>query len=394
MTPSVSDDLMDLSDIDNDEKQDDLDADAVDMTFEQELEELFSEDLDTPDDDSIANDKVLSLDDLVDEEDNEDDLSLDEISNDIPADTTTETEEERDILEDMGDDEILLLDDIAEADDNDAPLILDDLVLEDDENEDALMLNDVVEDKTDDIDALLNEVAEVDQVETDAPEQTADDVEALDLTDLASDGNEVDLDEVGLDDMDEDDLDVDALLGEDSTSPEPALADTADDSDDGLDILADFPEDLAADQNDNLEDLPLDFTDDLKDNELLDATSNESDLDEFSIDLVDEDATMDIDPTELNLGNDTLDHAENIDELLDDVDLDVDTLLTEIETDKPQPMQDVDEAPTGNAELADRMTAIENRLDQMEEIIQNEVARTAAQIIREEIAALAGELED
>ncbi|MGE4504595.1 MAG: hypothetical protein AB7D51_04540, partial [Desulfovibrionaceae bacterium] len=44
--------------------------------------------------------------------------------------------------------------------------------------------------------------------------------------------------------------------------------------------------------------------------------------------------------------------------------------------------------------LAEKLGALEQRLDGLETLIQDEVARQAAQIIREEIAALAEELDD
>jgi pilus assembly protein FimV len=222
-------DILELSELveDGESRSDGLDAASVDMTFEQELEELFSEDL-AADDDQLAPPTEDELPDLHAD-------ATDENDDDAPMILHDMAEEDQDLLpgdlngSHAGEDDMpMILDDMLDEDETDsdpadAPLVLDqDLAAApepepepddeaEDEAEDELLLDELLEeteagesnrapqaqgkDQTpkpdeEEVDLLLDEVLEADDEPTPAPEPEPE----LNLDDLVDGGLELDAD--------------------------------------------------------------------------------------------------------------------------------------------------------------------------------------------------------
>ncbi|MGE4291244.1 MAG: hypothetical protein AB7E32_03440 [Desulfovibrio sp.] len=218
------DDILELSDLvdDKDGRSIGLDADSVDMTFEQELEELFSEDL-AADDDRL--DPVPSA-------------GAGPMQKSVPHPPTAKAREEAPlILDDLAEeDDALLLEDLVGNDSgenglvDDMPMILDDLAEEEALSTPAPTQKSRAsfseeEAGDDDIDLLLDEVTLADEPDQEEEES------ALDLSDLTELGDE-----------EEEILDLgDMLADDDPLEPDVPLELSLDDALE--DVPADTPED-------------------------------------------------------------------------------------------------------------------------------------------------------
>ncbi|SKA83609.1 hypothetical protein SAMN02745704_01681 [Paucidesulfovibrio gracilis DSM 16080] len=287
---SSPDDILELSELveDAEEHSDGLDAASVDMTFEQELEELFSEDL-AADDDQLApptEDELPDLVSSVDESESEDDAPL--ILDDMIADGDQDND--------------LLPEDVqgqTTKQDDDIPLILDDMLDGDEESDptdDALLLDDALE--SDDEPLLLEEAftqppdAEPLSEDSDSPDHGSPAAASAPLED------------------DEDQLLLDDLLETDSADNQPMADETpassgSDEPADDVDLLLD--EVLLAD--DDTEDVP--------------SQAAEDDLSELDLDdLLDEpgepeEQTGSAEPSAVELSDDAVGEDEEILELDD-----------------------------------------------------------------------------
>ena len=238
-----NEDILELNDITAD-KQDVAEQDGIDADFEQELEDLFSEELDDGHG-SDSEDEPILLDEVAD--------GLDDIAGDV-ADQAADEEnvlllddmvEEKDdavVLEDVveengadeGEEDVLLLDQVAEEpaqapSPNEAEKALGDMDLDAllDETEPAAPADEA------DLDALLEGVAEEDDAEP-APADEA----AIDLDDLLDEGTGAGTQEKA--------PELDDLLGE---VEEPAAADEI--------LLEDVVEEPAAAESEVVEAEPV-----------------------------------------------------------------------------------------------------------------------------------------
>lgn len=456
--PSHKDDSVDVNDMLNAGKpeHEGLDPDSLDADFEQELEDLFSDDLEEEQAAGDADDgEPIVLDEYVTVEND----GIDEDMDMAPgAGNDTGDDDELMLLDDVADDdgEVLLLDDMA-ADVDDDPANAVTKALADAEDQDmAALLEDIAEaNEPEPESAEDDEVIELDDL-LDEPAEDLDDLDAL-LAEAGDEpGNETGdddillLDEVVAEPDAEPDMEPDALdaaLAEEMDSdaaqaqdipvseavPAEALdqlmddpeADSADDgfSDlTGLDALEDDMEDMDS-LLDNVEvdvsdvmgdsmtadigaDMGADMDDDM--GSLSDADISDMDLPEVDMSGVgrpgpavsaaaaamagdpDVDA-MDMDG--MDLGDELAREAMPPDAGLDvSDDVDMDQLLADV---RPEA------SAMGEAslpELQAKVARLEARVAELESRIRQEIANLlpaeAARIIREEISALASELED
>ncbi|WP_432737887.1 hypothetical protein [Maridesulfovibrio sp. FT414] len=372
-------------------------ADDLDASFEKELEDLFSEDLELEEPELVAEedgDEMLVLDDVV--EDGEDLLVLDDVVEDESGDDLIDLD---DVVGESGDDDLLVLDDVA--DDEDDALVLDDIVVDDellelddvvdDEDEGALVLDDILEDGLD-ADLILDDMAEEDETD------------AIDLGEFSDDADDADV----LDNLPEISLDDSPV----------ELADT-DDTDDGDDIDFDLGEaDLLAVSDSDGGELDADGLDGLIDDLGGEATLplDEGDLEEFfdgdteveDLDkLLDEPQSDDMDELDNLLG--TVEDEVDLVNIGEDVlaDEDIEGLLgdeheeIEITEEGLEPLEeavlDVEPvAPEAVAEPVDaelvEAAAEEDAIEVEPEIVED-VVDASAEVVVEPVVDFAGDLE-
>ena len=392
--PPSTDDSIDMNDLLNEPATDDegLDPDSVDADFEQELEDLFADGLA---EESLEGDGPVMLDDVAEE----------------PVAVAEDGEDA---------DDLLVLDDIAE---DDGLIILDDVVLEEeaapdmDDDDDVLVLADEAEE----IEALVDDIAETDT--TEEPEAEDDAIDLDDLVEAQADDDEI--------------MELDALLEEaddDSEAISPELEDLPEDlmdvalaeeaapdvpveeavAEDDLDSIMDEPEPAAEAQvvAGNVfakskaraaepapaepEDAELTGLEALEDDDIEDVDSLLDNVEVDVSDVVDAEASLedeDIDLSDMDLDS-SLDDVLTAEAMPEDAgmevpDIDVDSLLMETRA-------DVGEATL--ADLQSKVRMLEGRVEELEKKLKDEIAQLvpaeAARIIREEIAALAAELDD
>lgn len=502
--PPSNDDTVDVNDVLSDAPESEaLDTDNLDADFEQELEDLFSDDLEEEDaavaEADETGDEPIVLDDFVTVEDSGDIIEDDVVS--AVSDDADDADDDMLVLDEVadegGDEDLMVLDDMAEDDGEDL-LVLDDvaeddgeglLVLDDvaeDDGEDLLVLDDVVEAAPDgdDVAALVDDIAEENLL--DAESEPVADEDAIELEDLLDEGGDediADLDDLLAESAAEADNkvdaadDIDALLLDEVVAEEPAEPEVEDlsgedlleavaeeaVSDDLLEAVADeslaedmveeisfededavdaaFAEEgtpdvpveeaVAADEIDLLMDEPeVPAEDDLfaeLDAESDDDSGDELDLAELGgVDRLDEDDAMeDMESLLDNVEVDVSDIVEGSDDEgdgkdFDVADLDVDDVaagsLSDMITAEAMPPDagvdvsgdvDVDQlladvrtetSASAVAELQAKVVMLEARVEGLEHRLREEIAdlvpAEAARIIREEIAALARELDD
>ncbi len=492
--PRSKDDTVDVNDVLSDAPESEaLDTDNLDADFEQELEDLFSDDLEE-EDAAIAeahetDDEPIVLDDFVTVEDNgnviednvvfgdsddaddvdDDMLVLDEVADEGGDEDLMVLD---DMVEDDGED-LLVLDDVAEDDGEDL-LVLDDVA--EDDGEDLLVLDDVVEAAPDgdDVAALVDDIAEDNLLEAE-PEPVADE-EAIELDDLLDEGGDEDV--ADLDDLlaesaaeadnEVDADDIDALLLDEVVAEEPAEPEVDDlPGDDLLEAVADesLAEDLveeisfededavdAAFAEEGTPDVPVEEAVPADEIDLLMDAPDEPDEPDMPAedDLFTEPGAESDEDSELDLaelaGVDRLDEddaMENMESLLDNVEVDVTGIVDDSDdedddNDFDVPDLDMDDVAAGSlsdmitaeamppdagldvsgdvdvdqlladvrtetsasavAELQAKVITLEARVEELEHRLREEIAdmvpAEAARIIREEIAALARELDD
>lgn len=312
MTPDSPDkqakeEILDLNDVAEEVLEgDDLGAHDVDASFEQELEDLFSEDLE------LEEPAVGKIEEASEDEDL---LVLD------------------DVVEEVSDDDLMVLDDVIE--DGDA-LVLDDVV---EESEEVLELDDFVVDEADDdlleLDDIMEDVGEIDSADSDSDAM----LENFDLGEeslMADEGDSADgeVDAEGLDNI------IDGLGGDVTVA--------ADDKDD-IDNLFDGDTDVAAldqlledsgsdDEIDDLDDLLGEVSEDvdlsaigedvLADEDIESLLSDEEELVEISeegldpLDVVESDAVTE--PVEATAEVESTEPVEALvsDEVADVVEID------------------------------------------------------------------------
>jgi len=463
--PPPKDDSIDVNDVFSEAPENEaLDTDNLDADFEQELEDLFSDDLEeeqaAADEADEGADEPIVLDDLMTAGDDlaEDDdlLVLDEVA---------------DVAE-TADDDLLVLDEVADEAADDDLLVLDD-VADEASDDDLLVLDEVVADDVDgdDVAALVDDIAEDN---TAAPAADGDDEDIIELDDLLEEGAEapeldsllegddalgLDDDALVLDDIAEAPGDEPELLLEETVDDEPELLldDVADevvedeislgslaDEDASDDALADGAEEIFLEDEDagdaamaeaaESDDLPVDAA--LSDDELSmlmdepEPTPAVSAADDGGLDIaelagmerLDDDGPMD--DMESLLDNVEVDVSDIMDESDDDAeldlpDLDVDDVGVDSVSDMitaeamPEdagvalaPGEDVDqfmadvrtESVPDVAALQAKVASLEARVEDLEHRLREEIAQLvpaeAARIIREEIEALARELDD
>jgi len=450
--PPPTDDNVDVNDVLNEgiSENEGLDPESLDADFEQELEDLFSDDLEedaaAAEESSEADDEPMVLDEVVAEAD-DDMLVLDDVAEDVGEDIMVLD----DMVEGEGEDVVLLADAVEEApaaggDAVDIEALVDDIAEENApepepepvSDEDALVLDDLLDDDGDggdediaDLDALLEEGDEV-SVEADAEdimvlEDVVADVPVADgvvedilLEDVAevaeepaAEVGEIVLEDVVAEDaaaeeisMEPDDM-MDAALAEESAPDIPVDEAVAADE---IDLLMDEPE-VEALVGDVLE------TAAVEDSPVLEGVDDSDISDLAGLDKLDEnDDIEDMDSLLDNVEVDVSDIVEDETEDLDVSDMDVDTGLTDMlvaevmpqdvgvdvsdEVDVDQLLADVRTEASASvvAELQGKVALLEARVEDLEKRLRNEIAQLvpaeAARIIREEIAVLARELDD
>ncbi|WP_291326013.1 hypothetical protein [Desulfovibrio sp. UCD-KL4C] len=331
MTPDSPDkqakeEVLDLNDIAEEIVTDDASGvHDVDTSFEQELEDLFSEDLELEEpavgdiEESSEDDDLLVLDDVVEEVSDDELLELDDA---MILD---------DVVEEVSDDDLLELDDA---------MILDDVVEEVSDDamvlDEAMILDDVVEDDEDVVlDDVLDEAEKLESADSDSDTDTM--LENFDLGEESlmaaeAESAEGEVDAEGLDHV------IDELGGDSTVA--------ADDKDD-IDNLFDGDTDVAA----------LD--------QLLDDSDADSDIDELN-DLLG-DVSEDVDLSEL--GEDIL-ADEDIESLLSD-----DEDLLEISEEGLDPLEvDEPEAASEQVEPVKVPEAVEPA--ETPEVVEAEIAET------------------
>jgi pilus assembly protein FimV len=488
--PPPKDDSVDVNDMLNAGKpeHEGLDPDSLDADFEQELEDLFSDDLEeeraAADED--GDEEPIVLDEYVTVE-NDGNVEVEEPGPENPEDPEDEDgDEPLLVLDDLAEDgdEPLLLDDVMEAeagaadeDDEDVAALLDDIAEENapepeaaGDDEDIIELDDLLDEPTDE---PMDELADLDDLLAEAGESGDDQAGDAD----EGPGPDMDMDLAGDEDGDEDEL---LLL--DDVLPEEPRAESADEETDAAESpeISHEPESAAdpldaaladeADQADELPDIPVDqaVSEDALDlimDEPAEESGTASDaaqeegspviegvddseisglagLDRLDDDMEDMDSLLDnveVDVTDVVGGPDGDEEAgsdladSDLDDMgLDDVDLpemelpevdlsagmaaaaamdmgdelareamppdagvdvsdevDVDQLLADVRTET---------ATVGVPELQAKVARLEARVAELEGRIREEIATLlpaeAARIIREEIVALASELDD
>ncbi|EGB15882.1 hypothetical protein DND132_2679 [Pseudodesulfovibrio mercurii] len=447
--PAPKDDDADVRDVLNEPAADEgFDPDTVDADFEQELEDLFADDLeDAPVVDESGG--PIVLDDQVEtpkpapqaapEAGDDDLLVLDEVVEEAPNGGDEGGEE----------DDLLLLDDLAEESDGDDDLIVLDEVVELVERADAekaaaksapngaeaeALVADIAEDNQAeepedeeiiDLDDLIEE-PEAEPVAEPADE-AAEEEPLIDLDDLieeevqAEPEEEISLD-VEVPDLDEDlDPDLLASVMDDEPAPEMPVAEPESSVEeamdaDALDAIMDEPEgeepepfeepagpvvvdgnvfaDLAAEAVEAPVDAELTGLDQLEDDDIEDVDSL---LDNVEVDVS---GVVDAEEAEADLDDDLVMDLEegSLDEVLAaeamppdagmDVEEDVALLLAETHG---------EDEPTLES-LQAKVRQLEGRVEELEHRLREEIAQLvpaeAAKIIREEIAALAADLDD
>nr|WP_321513544.1 hypothetical protein [uncultured Pseudodesulfovibrio sp.] len=437
--PSPNDKNVDVSDVlnDNTPENEGFDPDSVDADFEQELEDLFADDLDD-DVSAESHDGPVLLDDIAEK--------ADEFSDsDAVADSVAEAD----------DDDLIVLDDIIE-DDEDEPLVLDDVVEE------------VTDESAAEVEALVDDIAEINAPE---PEPVFEaDEDAIELDDLVAE----------VDDSDDELLELDDLLEEASeTEVEEDVSSEADSWDNPLELTEESSENMAEDSlleeleepaveaasepeieeisfesedmvdvalaEDTVPEVPVEHAVPEEDIEsIMDAPEPEPEQDVINPAVVgnvfqdirkaEQSAEeMDSELTGLDALED--DAIEDVDSLLDNVEVDVSDVV-DVETDDDMDMSDLDmdanlddvlaaeimppdaghdvsndvdvdqllvdvRSEAGEAtvaDLQDKIAMLESRVEDLEMRLRDEIAQMvpaeAARIIREEIVALASELDD
>ncbi|NDV19677.1 hypothetical protein GO013_09625 [Pseudodesulfovibrio sp. JC047] len=429
MTPaSPHDKNVDVSELLNENVpgKDGLDPDSVDANFEQELEDLFADDLeDAPSD---GNDGPVVLDEVV-----EDDVI---VLDDVIESTDDATQEiETPVVEEFDDDdELIVLEDIVEED-SDEPLILDDEVPV------------VSDEKVAEVEALIDDIAEVSEPEFE-PESAE---EIIELDDLVIESESADdaipeLDEL-LDEADsfgdgtdvipesQSDSDADALLDDESESESEenfSVSENITENEPVESFVEDIPVEQAVSEAaiDSIMDEPESESDVEPTAEKVPASavvagnvfnqirkntqdSTEVDSDLTGLEALENDAIEDVDSLLDHVDVSDVIDAESDDGLGMDIavedfedveipervspdaeydmadDLDVDGLLEDVCSET--------EAAT-IAELQDTVAALESRVEDLEKRLRDDIAQmvpaVAARIIREEIVALANDLDE
>lgn len=376
-----------------------LDPETVDADFEQELEDLFADGLA---EENLDEDGPVVLDDVVEEE---------------PVA----------VAADDGDDELLILDDIAEEEDD--LIVLDDVVLEEEEApaEEELLLEEAAElpEETEDMEALVADIAEDDEVEEPKVEDDAIELDDL-VEEAAADEEEVmELDALleEADDETEEEISpepedlMDAALAEEAAPDVPVEEAVAVDE---LDAIMDEPEAEAAPEPE-IEPESVPETQVVEGNVFANAAkpaAEPEDAELTGLEALDEDDIDDVDSLLDNVEvdvSDVVDAEAAMDDDLELDDLDIEGDLEEVLTAEAMPPDagmemggmDVDEllvetrAEAGEASLGDlqsKVRMLEGRVEELEKKLKDEIAQLvpaeAARIIREEIAALAAELDD
>jgi len=460
MTPS-KDDSVEVSEMlgETAPASEGINLDDVDSDFEQELEDLFSDDL--AEDGAVAeeaegNEPIMldeiaeNMEDSVFEDDDVDEAALEAIvqpSGDdddelilldeiVEEDTTSVVEDQdltslvEDIAEESPDDaveEIIMLDDLAEeeeevadldalleaaeepaldaADDADA-LILDDVVVEENATEaadeilleevveeapaDEILLEDVVEEEPaeelllEDVieEAPATEVEEAAQVEEAAVEELADELLPEDIVEEAPN---VEVEEPAEEISFEPEDMMDAALAEDNL-PEVPVEDAVPDEE--LEMLLDEPEEEEISMPESQDDSGIAELAGIEELESDDMEDMDSLLDNVEVDVSDLADDVEALP-ETDLGGALAAEVMPADSGIDISDeVSVDELLADV----------VDEdIPTVEA-LQSKVALLEARVEDLETRLRDEIAQLvpaeAARIIREEITALAQELDD
>lgn len=395
--PPPTDDRVDVNDLLNEPaaESEGLDPDSVDADFEQELEDLFSDDLEEQTPPADDDDGPVVLDDVVAEDGQDDGV----------------------------DDDLLVLDDVADDD----LIILDDVVAEDGEAADADEAAGELDDIAD-VESLVDDIAEENVIEDDLEVEEDDAIELDDLVEEAGDSGEediMDLDELieeeggpeEADELDQEEISIepedlmDVALAEE-TEPEVPVEEAV--ADEEIESLMDEPEPEAEPVSE-----PQVVMGNVFESEAGEAASPEeadselTGLDELEVgDIEDVDSLLDnveVDVSDVVDAEADLD-AENLD--MDDLDGSMEEVLT-AESMPPDAGMDLssdvdmdqllEEARTeaGEASLAGLQSTVhtlEARVEELERRLRDEIAQMvpaeAARIIREEIAALAAELDD
>lgn len=424
--PDSPEDILEMTDLVEDATSKKADDAATDADFEQELEDLFSEELDDGHGGDAYDAEPVLLDEPVDS------------SEQVEAPAAEEEEAVMDLTDVVEDDsDTLLLDDIAEESDEADALLLDEVVEEPDE---AVLLEDVVEadevaqpvEEADDADAVvlddvIEEVASDDEAASSVEPVVADADGADDtlvLDDVVEEAAAVSPEESSENALDLDGVDVDDILAEDEEGDAPV-------SDEEIAALDDLLDDIDTDEPSAEEDSSLDL------DALLDegsAGEGEENIAQEATGEVADDAGMDASIEDMEPPLDDVDVsavlADDGDEIVadlagaslldDDLGLDAGVDVSD-EVDVNELMGDVSPESVGVGDLVSRMDALEERfallggsdeggqtleeriasmeekLAGVEELVRSEVERLvpseAARIIREEIEHLARELD-
>ncbi|MCJ2166160.1 MULTISPECIES: hypothetical protein [unclassified Pseudodesulfovibrio] len=436
--PPPTDENVDVNDLLNEPvaESDGLDPDSVDADFEQELEDLFSDDLEEEGLPADENEGPVALDDVVEESG-----------------------------QDADDDDLIVLDELAEDDQADDPILLDDVIAEQDAatSPDEAPLKTVGED-ADDLEALVEDIAEVNDVKA---EPEVEDDDAIELDDLVEETAGEDDDIMDLEAMLEEEGTEESLDLEEEISMEPedlmdvALAEEAAPdvpveeavAVEEIESIMDEPEPAAVPEIESeripepeielapepapeielepeieiepeiepepasepqvvagnvfenaqkstapVEEVDAELTglDALEEDEIEDVDSLLDNVEVDVSDVVDAEADLEAEDMDLDLdmGGD-LDDALLAESMPLDAgidvsdDVDVDQLLVEARS-------EADDATM--AELHDKVEHLEARVEELERRLRDEIAQMvpaeAARIIREEIAALAAEIDD
>ena len=408
--PPPTDENVEVSDVLNDPAADSegLDPDTVDADFEQELEDLFADDLDeTPP--AEADEGPIVLDDQTDDDFDADDLL---VLDDVVEETSDEEDE----------DDLLVLDDVAGDDEADDLIVLDDVVEVEPEAAEPVSDEEAAE-----VEALVDDL-----VEEGAPEEeSADEDEIIDLDDLVEETAEA---EAASEADDEPLMDLDALLEEEPAESDEEPLDLSEEislePDDMMDValaeeavpevpvheavaiedldsIMDEPEaaesapsvvagnvfanlEAASAAADEAVDSELTGLDQLEDDDIEDVDSL---LDNVEVDVSDVvDAESDLDEDMLDLDEESLDEVLTAEAMPPDAGMDVDIPVAALLEETRE-----EGAPTLES-LQNKVHQLEGRVEELERRLREEIAQMvpaeAARIIREEIAALAADFED
>lgn len=390
--PPSTDDNVDVNDVLNDPADSEaLDPDSVDADFEQELEDLFSDDLDDAsaavendepivleDEPAEADDDLLQLEDEVDDDDGL--IVLDDVVEEAAPAVAEDVES--------------LVDDIAEESVPDLPeeeevIELDDLVeeTEDAEDEEIVVLDDLL--KEDAEEPVADEAAEESVLE----DVIEEDVEAEEISLQPEDMVDVALAEESAPEVPVDEAVAPDVIDDILDEPEAAMDDLPEfpDEETDIDVAMEEPAEEAAPMDSELtglEDLDEEGLDDV------DSLLDNVEVDVSDVEDAEEDEAEDIDIPDVEM-EDSLGDVLAAEAMPPDVgvnvsdDVDVDQLLVETR---------FEAEASSVAELQGKVTLLESRVEDLEKRLREEIAQLvpaeAARIIREEIAALAAELDD